>query len=180
MPELELLAGRYARQLGASRPPTVRVIPGYACFYSPLHHCIAMGADVLDRATRATTEAILAHEVGHSVQPDATWVRLRAFALAPGFLLQAVSVLLLLLGLPLAAASGVFLGFGVLCWSMTPRSDSFERFVAREVDADRRGALLLGSARMADALREYLALFESGRQTRSTEIRLRRLCSQVR
>jgi Zn-dependent protease with chaperone function len=173
--ELESLVKHFALRMGAKRIPKTQVMPGSRCSYSPLHHLITVGADVLAMASPATTEAIIAHEVAHSVQPGVKLERIRRLTVLPGLGIQVLGALLLLCGLPCCFGVSTLLGFALLWWSLTPPKDSFHTYLSRELDADLRAATLLGPARMASALEEYGQLFGPAQRTRAARIRLNRL-----
>jgi Zn-dependent protease with chaperone function len=171
-PEPEVLVKTFALRMGAKRIPATRIGPGSHCSYSPLYHLITVGADVLEQASPATTEAIIAHEVAHSVQPCAKLERIRRLMLLPGLGLQVLAVLLLLFGFSRTCGASTLLGFSLLWWSLSHPSDSFHSYLSRELDADLRAAQLLGAARMASALEEYGRLFGPGQRERAVRIRL--------
>jgi Zn-dependent protease with chaperone function len=131
-----------------------------------------VGADVLELASPATTEAIIAHEVAHSVQPDAMFERIRRLMLVPGVVLLVLGVLLLLFGFPRCSGLTTLLSFTLLWWSLSIPKDSFHTYLSRELDADLRAARILGAARMAAALEEYSRLFGPGQRARAVRIRL--------
>lgn len=177
---LRYIAADFSRRLGAAWAPSVRIVPGVSCYYSPFLHRVSMGAELLNRASTATSLAILAHEVGHACQPElrqrrwCLWLLLVCIILACLPALAAVWV-------NLHGPAGMYLAIAPM--SLIPVSyfltakymETQENNLELEFDADVRSAELVGREAALAAMVEYADLFTEGYTTPVGKLRYDRL-----
>lgn len=181
---LELLrhfARDYSRRLGARRAPRVRITKGPRCSYHPFLNLISISAELLERGSPETCKAILAHEVGHSVQPE---LRQRAWCLW-GYIaciIYSCLPMLAVIWTGIEGAAGYMLAVSslpvipVIFWLTMKHNESFETSaVALELEADQYSAKLVGPEAAYNAFVEYSMLFCEGMTDDVGLLRLERL-----
>lgn len=180
--KLQKLVNSYSRQLGPSRPPRVRIVPGPSCSYTPIMHRVSIGEDVIAAASVDTCRVIIAHEVGHSHQKDLRQIRVQFWTMVvtclSAIMLMSVS---LLMGWYKNVAWSVC--SSLLCWvpfiylTLTKVSYSESEFenINREFDADDCAGRLVGYRAAYNALIEYGELFGGGYIDKSVQVRLEKL-----
>jgi hypothetical protein len=178
---LRYLSRDYSRRLGARRAPRVRITSGPKCSYHPFLNLISMSAELLERGSAETCQAILAHEVGHSVQPE---LRQRAWCLW-GYIACIVYSCLPLLAVVWTGVQGMA-GYvlvmsslpiiPVIFWLTMKHNETFETSsIALELEADQYSAHLVGREAAYNAFVEYSMLFCYGMTDKVGELRLDRL-----
>ena len=179
--QLRDLARDYSLRLGASRAPSVRITRGSQCSYTPALHRISLGADLVELASPDTCKAVLAHEVGHSVQPE---LRQRGWCLwgAAACLVYSCLPVLLLLWTGTNGSAAYYLVLAsvpvipVVYWLVTLLNESYAKSALDlELEADQYSAELVGHQVAYNALIEFTELFGDGTFNHVGEIRLSRL-----
>jgi Zn-dependent protease with chaperone function len=179
--QLRRLAKEYSHRLGASWAPRVRITPGAQCSYTPFFHRISIGAELVKHASVDTCKAVLAHEVGHSVQPE---LRRRAWCLwgALACMIYSCLPLLVLLWTGIEGMTGYFLVMcslpviPVVCWLSIVLNESYLKSpLELELEADQYAAVLVGHQRAYEAFVEYSELFCDGMTDKVGQVRLNRL-----
>jgi len=175
---LQVLVNTYTRRLGGNRPARIQVVPGVECCYNPFLHRISIGSVVLMHTTSDTSRAIIAHEVGHSLQPELTRAR---YLLWTGLLSLLLSVLIPTVGMLTGVLGPVVCVIASMLLSMmsvflvTMGQVPGETKLEREYDADACSVQLVGRVAAYNALVEFGEVFAGGQQTHQSMLRLNRM-----
>lgn len=180
---LRYFARNYSRRLGAHRAPSVRITRGPQCSYHPFFHRISISAELLERASVETCQAVLAHEVGHSIQPE---LRQRAWC-TWGYiacLIYSCLPLLAVIGTGTQGMAGYFLAMcslpiiPVIFWLTLKHNETYETSsLVLELEADQYAAQLVGHEAAYLAFVEYGMLFCNGMTDQVGALRLERLAN---
>lgn len=177
---LQHIAAGFSRRLGASWAPSVRIVPGVNCYYNPFRHRVSMGAELLKRASTATSLAILAHEVGHACQPELRQRRWCLWALLACIILACLPVVAAI-WVDLHGPAGVFLAIAPMLlipvsYFLTAKyMETQDNTLELEFDADARSAELVGREAALAAMVEFSELFTDGYTTPAGKLRYDRL-----
>lgn len=175
---LQQLVNTYTRRLGGKRPARIQVVPGVECCYNPYLHRISIGSVVIMHTSAETCRVIVAHEVGHSLQPELTRARHLTWA---GILCLVLAVIIPVGGIlsgvmgPIACVIASMLFSALSVYLVTMGQMPGETKLEREYDADACSVQLVGRAAAYNALVEFGEVFAGGQQTHQSMLRLNRI-----